>query len=236
MLVLVGPAVTGLALILITDQIVMPAWTRHGSEFPAPSVVGYSLRTAQELLDKTGSALRIAERRYSAEYPDGTVLEQRPSAGALIKKGRVIAVVVSRGSELIDVPHVRGYTLRQAELIIAQSGLVVGGRAGEPDDSIPAGTVVRTIPGAGSRLQKGGVINILVNEPGDRTTTWCPNLVGTNIEEARGILRDRALLVGAIDRRFDTTLLPGTILTQSYPPGERLDAGTEVDLVISRDR
>jgi len=230
------PFVGGLALILIMDQIVMPLWTRHGSEFPAPTVVGQSLRAAQDVLGNAGFSMQIAERRYSADFADGTILEQRPSAGSLVKKGRVFSVVVSRGSELIDVPYVRGYTLRQAELIISQSGLLVGGKAGEPDDSIPAGTVVRTIPSAGSRLQRGGVVNILVNEPGDRSTTWCPNLVGTNIEEARNILRDRSLLVGTIDRQYDTTLLPGTILRQSYPPGERLDAGAEVDLVISRDR
>jgi serine/threonine-protein kinase len=230
------PAACAFALLLLVDLVIMPLYTRHGREFPAPELEGRSLEVARELVSGIGSTMQIAERRFSADHPDGTILEQRPPAGSLIKRGRVFNVVLSRGSELIDVPLVRGYTARQAELIIAQVGFTVGGRGTEVDDSLPAGTVVRTIPRAGTSLPRGSVVNILVNEPGEPTTTWCPNLVGLNIEEARGILRDRALLVGDIDRKYDPTLLPGTIISQSFSPGVELAVGTEINLVISRDR
>ncbi|MBD3299518.1 MAG: PASTA domain-containing protein [candidate division Zixibacteria bacterium] len=233
------PIIAAFALLLIVDEIIMPWYTRQGDEFPAPDLVNQSIHAAQDRLEDIGSSMKIAERRFSPDSPDGTILEQRPPAGAPIKHGRVFSLVVSRGSELIDVPHVRGYTPRQAELILTQAGLHVGGHAGERDTTsnpVPVGTVVRTIPGAGSSLPRGGVINLLVNEPTDRRSTWCPNLVGLNIEEARKILRDRALLIGSVDRRYDTTLLPGTIIAQSHAPGEELDAGIEVDLVISRDQ
>jgi serine/threonine-protein kinase len=188
------------------------------------------------VLDETGSAMQIAERRFSPDSPDGTILEQRPLAGALIKRGRVFNLVLSRGSELIDVPRLRGYTVRQSELILAQVGLAVGGHGSERDDSIPAGTVVRTIPRAGTSLPRGSVVNILVNDRKQTNITWCPNLVGLNIEEARDILRERSLLVGSISREYDPTLLPGTIISQSYSPGEELAIGNEIDLVISRDQ
>jgi len=234
-----APIAAAIILLVLVDEVVMPWYTRHGNEFPAPDLVGRSIHLAQDRLDEIGSSMKIAERRFSADFPDGTILEQRPQAGAPIKRGRVFSLVVSRGSELIDVPHVRGYTPRQAELILTQAGLRIGGRAGELDTSsnpVPVGTVLRTIPSAGSSLPRGGVVNLLVNEQTDHRTTWCPNLVGLNIEEARTILRDRALLIGSVDRRYDTTLLPGTIIQQSYAPGEEVDAGIEVDLVISRDR
>lgn len=233
---IVVPFIAFILLLVLMDEVVMPIWTRHGDEFPAPDLVGSTLQSAQGALEEIGSSMKIAERRFSAEFPDGTILEQRPSAGSKIKNGRVFSLVVSRGSELIDVPHVRGYTPRQAELILQQVGLMVGGQAGEADDSLPAGTVVRTIPGAGSSLPRGAVVNLLVNAPTNVRSTWCPNLVGINVEEAREILRQRALLIGTVDRKYDTTLLPGTITAQSYAPGQQLEAGTEVNLVISRDR
>ncbi len=220
----------------IFDLVVMPLWTRHGHEYPAPDLVGRSLQAAQDMLDETHSSMQIAERRFSPDFPDGTILDQRPPAGAPIKRGRVFNLVVSRGSELIDVPRVRGYTTRQAELIIQQVGLEIGGQGTEVDDSLPTGTVVRTIPRAGTSLPRGSVVNILVNDRTKSSITWCPNLVGLNIEEARDILRERSLLVGSIDRQFDSTLLPGTIISQSYSPGEELSLGSEIDLTISRDQ
>ena len=226
----------GFLFIELFDIVIMPLWTRHGSEFPAPNLVGQSLQAAQQELEESSSSMQIAERRFSPDSPDGTILEQRPLAGALIKRGRVFSLVVSRGAELIDVPRLRGYTVRQAELIIAQVGLAVGGRGSEIDDSVPTGTVVRTIPRAGTSLPKGAAVNILVNDRKQTNITWCPNLVGLNIEEARDILRERSLLVGSIDRQYDPTLLPGTIISQSYSPGEELVIGNEIDLVISRDQ
>ncbi len=231
-----GFILAGFLFLELVDLVVMPLWTRHGHEYPAPNLIGQSLQTAQDMLDETGSSMQIAERRFSPDYPDGTILEQRPTAGSPIKRGRVFNLVLSRGSELIDVPRVRGYTTRQAELIIQQVGLEVGGHGTEVDDSIPTGTVVRTIPRAGTSLPRGSVVNILVNDRTKSTFTWCPNLVGLNIEEARDILRERSLLVGSIDREFDSTLLPGTIIAQSYAPGEELTLGSEIDLTISRDQ
>lgn len=222
-------------LILVVDHVAMPLWTRHGDEFPAPNLVGRSLAGAQQALDEFDGTMEIIERRYSPDYSDGTILEQRPGVEVPIKVGRFFKVVVSRGSELIDVPRVRGFTVRQAELIIIEAGFTVGGRAPADDHSFPVGTVTGTIPDAGGRLPRGTVVHLLVNQA-EQKWTWCPNLVGMNVEEAREILRDRKLLVGRVDRRFDDKLLPGTVISQSRSPGAKLAIGTEVDLVISRDR
>ncbi|HUU46333.1 MAG TPA: PASTA domain-containing protein [Acidobacteriota bacterium] len=223
------------ALLLLFDWVVMPLWTRHGDEFAAPNLVGRDLAGAQEILSDADLSMEIIERRFSPEFSDGTILEQRPQSGAPVKTGRVFKVVVSRGSELIAVPRVRGFTVRQAELILTEAGFTVGGRAPADDPSVPVGTVAGTIPDAGGRLPRGTVVHLLVNEAA-QTWAWCPNLVGKNIEEARAILRERNLLVGRVDRRFDDKLLPGTVIEQSHTPGEELRVGTEINLVISRDR
>lgn len=233
---LVAPIVCFVGMILLVDQVIMPWWTRHGEEYEAPALVGRSPSVVQSVLAPYGATYQVAERRFSADHPDGTILEQRPLPGAPIKRGRIFNLVVSRGSELIDVPRVRGGSVRQAELMLEQVGLAVGGRAYTYEDSLPEGAVIGTIPGPGSGLTKGGVVNLLINHSPDAAKTFCPNLVGLNIEEARDTLRDRGLLVGSIDRKFDATLLPGTIVGQSIAPGEELTPGTEIDFMISRDR
>lgn len=232
----VAPIVVVAGIIGLVDYLIMPLWTRHGMEFPAPTLTGLSLAAAQSTATGNRSFVQVAERRFSADRPDGTVLEQRPPAGAPIKIGRTFSVVLSRGSELIDVPRVRGESIRQAELMLEQVGLTVGGTAVAYDDALPDGAIVGTIPSSGSSLTKGGAVNLLVNHAPESAIPYCPNLIGLNIEEARDTLRQRGLLVGSIERRFDTTLLPGTIVSQSFAPGEGLTEGAEIDFVISRDR
>lgn len=230
------PVVGIVCLILLVDKVIMPIITRHGDEAPAPSLVGRSLEDAQEILKSIDGAMEIVERRFSPDYADGVIIEQRPGVGSPIKQGRIFRLVVSRGSQLIDVPRVRGQTIRQAELILQEAGFLVGGRATSDDDGVPRGSVVGTIPGSGSRLPRRAVVNLLINAQVREDYTWCPNLAGLNIEEARILLRERGLLVGRVDRRYNPDVDPGGVLEQSLVPGEELPLGTEVDLVISRER
>ena len=230
------PIVVIAALIFLVDKVIMPVITRHGEEMPAPSLVGRSLEDAQDMLKSIDGTMEIVERRFSPDYADGVIIEQRPGVGSPIKQGRLFRIVVSRGSQLIDVPRVRGQTIRQAELILQEAGFLVGGRATSDDDALPKGTVVGTIPGAGSRLPRRAVVNLLINAQVREDYTWCPNLKGLNIEEARILLRERGLLVGRVDRRYNPDVDPGAVIDQSLTPGEELPLGTEVDLVISRER
>jgi len=229
-LVLIG------GLILLVDNVIMPAITRHGDELPSPRLVGRSLEDAQDILRPIDGSMEIIERRFSPDYPDGVVIEQKPGVGSPIKQGRIFRLVVSRGSQLIDVPRVRGQTIRQAELILQEAGFLVGGRATSNDDGVAKGTVAGTIPGSGSRLPRRAVVNLLINAQLRDDYTWCPNLAGLNIEEARTLLRERGLLVGRVDRRYAPDVDPGGVLEQSLSPGDELPLGAEVDLVISRDR
>lgn len=224
------------ALILLVDKAVMPIITRHGEEIAAPTLVGRSLEDAQEILKSIDGGMEIVERRFSPDYADGIIIEQRPGTGSPIKQGRLFRLVVSRGSQLIDVPRVRGQTIRQAELILQEAGFLVGGRATSDDASLPKGMVVGTIPGPGSRLPRRAMVNLLINAQLRDDYTWCPNLVGLNIEEARILLRERGLLVGRIDRRYNPDIDPGNVIEQSLTPGDELPLGSEIDLVISRER
>jgi serine/threonine-protein kinase len=233
--IVVSPTLVLAGLILLVDKMAMPLVTRHGQEISAPTLVGRSLEDAQGILKAIDGTIEIIERRFSPDHPDGVIIEQRPGPGAPIKEGRVFRLVVSRGSQLIDVPRVRGQTIRQAELILQEAGFIVGGRAMLEDASLPKGAVGGTIPGSGSRLPLRAVVNLLVNAELREDYTWCPNLAGLNIEEARVLLRERKLLVGRIDRRYNPDVDPGTVIEQSLVPGEELPLGTEIDLVISRE-
>ena len=65
---------------LITDKIIMPTVTRHGSEFPLPDFGGQRLMEAQITLNELELEYEIASEEYSPLVPHGTILSQYPIA------------------------------------------------------------------------------------------------------------------------------------------------------------
>jgi len=175
--------------ITLVDMGIMPWWTRHGQEYSAPTLVGRSVAVAQTLLSPYESEIQIAERRFSADHPDGTILEQRPLPGAPIKKGRNFSIVLSRGSELIDVP-VSGWECSSGG-VDAGAGRPRCRRAGiRFRGSLPEGpSSPRSRPGQqpDQRRSRQSVDQPLTG----RFQDILPQSCGLNIEEARDTLRDR---------------------------------------------
>lgn len=217
------------------NSVVMPLVTRHGSEFPTPSVVGKSLREAEGLLKAAGLRIDIESHQHSPAVPEGVILDQMPRPQAMVKKNRQVKVVVSAGARMTVVPFLRGYTPRQVQLMLEETGLALGGESYVRDDSLPAGVVVSAIPAAGGSVPVGTVVNIFINETDEFSLTTVPILVGENIKKAEAMLDQRGLVLGAVFREVDAVLLPGTVVRQSIAAGEQVRRGMPVDLTITKE-
>lgn len=221
---------------MLGDTLIMPLITRHGSEFPTPLVRGKSLREAEVILKAQGLKIAIESLQHSPNVPENVIIEQVPRSGSLVKKGRRVKVIVSAGARMTVVPFLRGYSTRQAELMLEESGLMIGGESYCRDDSLPGGVVVSSIPTGGGSVPMGTVINILVNETDEFALVTVPILVGEHIKKAETLLDGRGLKLGAVFHEIDEVLLPGTVVRQSIGAGEQVRRGTAVDLTITRDK
>jgi serine/threonine-protein kinase len=213
----------------------MPLITRHGSEFPTPLVKGKSLREAEAILKTQGLRIEIESRQHSPNIPENVIIAQVPKSGSMVKKGRRVKVVVSAGAQMTVVPFLRGYTPRQAELMLEETGLQIGGESFCRDDSLPGGVVVSSIPAGGGSVPVGTVVNILINETDEFALVTVPILVGENIKKAESMLDGRGLKLGAVYHEIDEVLLPGTVVRQSVGAGEQVRRGTAVDVTITKD-
>jgi hypothetical protein len=110
---LVIPIIALIVVFLLVDRVVMPGITRHGSEFPLPSVVGLSFTEAMDTLDQYGVDIYIAGEESSPDIPDGTVMVQTPLPGSMVKTGRRVKVIISSGRELVEVPYMVGFSQRR---------------------------------------------------------------------------------------------------------------------------
>ncbi|MEE9442825.1 MAG: PASTA domain-containing protein [candidate division Zixibacteria bacterium] len=220
-------------LFLIVNSIVMPIVTRHGNEFSLPNVEGMTVVEAEPILMEADISLQITSEEYHPDKPTGTILSQFPSGGTLVKAGRIVKVVVSLGQKAVEVPELRGFSVRQAKLNLEAEGFVLGDIEWTSTDSLPEKVVVFSFPASGKKIPYGSEVNLMVNQGSYQRTVFVPRLIGLSLDEATMRLEEKGLAVGLITRIVNENYLPETVLEQSEDPGTELLPGEEVDLVVS---
>lgn len=219
--------------LLVTDRLIMPGITRHGSEFPLPDFRGEALAEVQHSLGDLGLRYEISGKEFSPGKEAGVVLNQFPLADTKVKSGRSIKFVVSLGKKMVAIPDVAGKSVRQAMLDLESAGLSLGEIAWAFSDTIPERVVVFSYPAASTEIPLGASVNLMVNKGRASDFTYMPKVVGLPLSEAQRLIEEKLLKVGIVSYRTDDKFLPETVLEQAEPQGTELDVGTEIDLVVS---
>ncbi len=234
-LVLYGlaPLVILFILLVIADSLVMPAVTRHGSEFRLPEYTGRKLTEIQVPLQELDLKYEVASEEFSPGAERGMILRQYPIGGTEVKAGRTIKFVVSAGQKMVPIPEVAGMSVRQAILNLETAGLNLGDIAWAFSDTLPERVVVVSYPPAGTEIAAGSPVTLMVNRGRSADFTYVPRVVGLTLDAAIEQLEKKQLKVGIITRRLNDEYLPETVLEQSEAEGAELEPGTEIDLVVS---
>jgi serine/threonine-protein kinase len=123
-----------------------------------PNAVGLPEAEARDRL--VGAGFQVESTEVFAEREPGTVTAQSPSAGAEAERGATVAIDVSKGSGLVEVPNVVGMTRGQAEAELSTARLEAN-VVQVPSDE-PVGTVVAQNP-VGGQVQQGTAIRLNVS-------------------------------------------------------------------------
>jgi len=222
-----------LVLYFLTNVVMMPIITRHGSEFPLPNIIGMTLAEAEPVLMEADLLLEVTSEEYHPDKPTGTILSQFPVGGTRVKSGRTVKVVTSLGQKAVAVPDLRGFSIRQARLNLEAVGFALGDVEWTSTDSLPEKVVVFSYPGYGTMIPYGSQVNLMVNRGPYQKTVFVPRLIGLSLEEAVARLEEKGLKAGLVTRVINENYLPETVLEQSEDAGSELLPGEEVDLVVS---
>jgi hypothetical protein len=136
-----------------------------------PRLAGVNADVAKTRLAEQGLGIRIVEHRYSTSDID-MVLGQTPDAGTKLKRGDVVSVVVSAGTEQFSMPGVVGDGLLLAQSRLEQRGLEV--RIEPQPSQQPSGTVIASNPPAGYAVHTGDIVRLTVAATGEDTTLLLP--------------------------------------------------------------
>jgi beta-lactam-binding protein with PASTA domain len=221
-----------IVLILLGDNLVMPWLVSRGGVVEVPDVVGLRFERAQIVLDSLGLQTRESEVRPDLKYPLGTVVAQVPNMGSKVRSGRRIYLSVSGGEPVVEVPNLKGRSLRDAKFALERMGLGVGSTTYVPSEEFPPGTVVNQGSEPGIKIRKGNAVSVVISQGKVTDRITVPELLGKILPEAEKILAQRGLKVGNISYQENLELLPNTVLAQYPRGGELVGLGQPVDLFV----
>ncbi len=189
-----------------------------------PSLVGLTQAEAEAQLATAGLTVGQVTPRNDEEAPAGQVLEQQFPPATEIEKATPVDLVVSAGPAPRTVPDVVGKPFAEAEAALTAVQLGVQ-RNDVFSDSVPAGVVVATEPGASATLNRGDVVRVDVSKGPDLVTV--PDVTGRSLDEAVAILRSSGLVEGQVSGRA------GRKVAVTDPrAGTNVRRGSRVDLVL----
>jgi eukaryotic-like serine/threonine-protein kinase len=177
-------------------------YTHHGRSYAVPDFRNMSLEDAIELIENKNFRYEIFDSNYNVDKAAGTILDQHPVEGMLVKKNRKIFLTINSSSPgSIEMPNLVGITLREARIKIEAYGLKIGKMFYRYDISE---NVILEQQHNGRRIEakdtivKGSAIDLVLGKGLANTRRMVPNLIGMTIAEAELAAIDATFNIGAI--------------------------------------
>ena len=218
--------------LVLFDQVLMP-YVVEVDKIHVPKLEGLTVEQASKQLRQRQLRLGIRDSVYHETLAAGQIVDQTPAEHQLVKKGRRVSVDISLGARLYPVPPVTGGGPRDARLKLESSQLRLGDLSYISSDRFPEGAVIYQQPKAGTRLPRGGKVDLKVSSGPSNQPKRVPDLRGLPIKSVEDSLRKYEMAMGQIQDQVDDSVPVGTVLSQSVTPPQRALPGTPIDVVLS---
>ena len=226
--------VVGFLLVVLIDSFIMPFYVQRGKTTTVPDVVGLSIGDAKKKLLDIGLEPKEAEYKTDKRYKIGTVVVQNPNAESEVKYGRGVYLTISGGEERVDVPNLRGKSVREAAFNLERCGLKLGSISYEPSEDIFPNTIIRQEIQPNKKVTSGSQIDVVVSQGRSTDIRVVPDVSSKTLTEAEKVLTDAGFRIGNITYQVNMEMLPNTILDQYPRSGELMQLGTIVDLIVAQ--
>jgi len=185
----------------------MDAYTEHDISVRVPDLSGVELESIAMVADSAEVDFEIIDSIYSDEFPRGTVADQEPVPGYMVKRGRKIYLTVNAVlPKQVVLPDVRNLSLRQARSILETVGLRLGNLEYVPDIAKNA-VLDQKINGVsvkkGETFFEGAVVDLVLGDGLSNTRVPVPYLLYYHLDEA--IARIQASSLNLATFKLDTT-------------------------------
>lgn len=226
-----GPISFVLIVLLLAGLAVGSWWFGYARYTTTPGVLGVTEAAASTQLDEAGLAVDVGTPRFSETVEAGLVLGSDPEPGERVLKEGTVTLIVSLGPERYDVPALKGMTEDQAQDAISQVNLANGSSIEKFSETVPAGSVMRSDPAAGTTLKPDTAVDLVVSK--GRRPIEIADWTGEDADKAIAAMEKRKLVVDVTGEEYSDSVAEGDVISQS-PTSGPLFKGDTVELVVSR--
>ncbi len=157
-------------------------------EFDVPDVKGKTKGDAETTL-RNASLVPVFDYQSDDSIPNDQVISQSPEAGAKVKKGDTVTVILSKGRETVNMPDVWNKPEAEARAEMEAAGITVASTSSDYSDEIPEGNVMGQSIAPGKVVEQGTQVTLTISL-GKKITTQYYSLNNYNIDLPRSIPED----------------------------------------------
>lgn len=223
--------VFGLGLILFFFLKIFQILYFNEKYYRVPDLKSYRVEEITKVLEENELHIEKVGEEFS-DLPIGEIFLQEPEANSVVKKDRTVKVWVSKGKALVPVPNLTGMNYLDAKVIAEQKGLIIDKvitvkAQGEYNE------VLATNPNTDTLMTRGEKISFLVNGAEQVAEIRMPDIIGVSFDKALEILTKNSLIIGNVEFSSIPGLEKNVIIKSSVKSGEKIPAGSAVDLTIN---
>jgi beta-lactam-binding protein with PASTA domain len=205
--------------------------TRHNETIRVPQVTGRTLADATSFLEKEGFKVSVQDSVYIDTLAPLAVVKQSPESDELVKINRTVYLTINRAQPpLIEMPDLRGFSFRSAEMYLQSLGLKLGDTSYTPDiarnavkDQKLDGKTIEP----GTKIPLGTSIDFVLGNGLGTTELTVPDLIGFTVSQAKDYLSSDNIGLGVV---IATSAIQDTanayIVRQNPEPETQLPDGT----------
>jgi eukaryotic-like serine/threonine-protein kinase len=194
-----------------------------------PKIVGEALAPALSALRDANLTWHVVE--VNSDQDEGTVVSQKPTAGASVRENTRVTVNVSKGPQPIIVPTVLGSSFASASSVLQARGFAVA-RGQDVESDQPQGTVVSQSPDAGTYQVPGATITLRVSK--GPTTVTVPDVTTLAQADAVQQLRASGFRVAIQSQDVSDPLQDGIVQSQTPAGTSQAKPGSTVTIIVGR--
>ena len=193
-----------------------------------------SVAKAKETLKDKGFKIDSnQQKKYSDKIKKGKVIGSSPGKGRRVKKGTKIKLIVSKGTDTIEIEDYTGEDYKKIKKELEEKGIIVEIKEEEHSDadSLKEGTIIEQSVSEGEKLKDGDTIILTVV----KMITVYPDFVneGYTLEQVESFCDKNSITLETVEKETNDAK-EGSIIYQSRTAGSKVISGVTLKVTVAK--
>ncbi len=204
-----------------------------------PRIVNMDEETAHAALAEKQLDYVVVGMRFDEQIGEGCILTQGLSVGSVVPVNYALEVVLSAGTEQIEVPYITGFEQEHA-IEVLEADYFTYEIVEEYDSVIEKGCVVSQSIEGGVELDKGTLISLVISKGRDPEEMYefdgdsMPELTGLSLLEAKEVCEEYGIRLVVTEYEYSTEYDSMCVLSQMVETGDYIQNDIVVEITMSK--